>query len=72
MYNDARGESSPPPKTLLTVRPSPGAGGSKNQKPTSENHRCSPEHRPGEICSRPNRAMLGVSRPSDGISRAAR
>ncbi|KAJ1151889.1 hypothetical protein NDU88_004668 [Pleurodeles waltl] len=51
MYNDA-GESSPPPKSLLTVRP-PGSGGSKAQKPASENHRSSPEHRPGEICSRP-------------------
>ncbi|KAJ1171078.1 hypothetical protein NDU88_002949 [Pleurodeles waltl] len=70
MYNDA-GESSPPPKSLLTVRP-PGAGGSKVQKPASENHRSSPEHRPGRFAHVQNRAKLGVSRPSDGSSRAAR
>ncbi|KAJ1096816.1 hypothetical protein NDU88_001947 [Pleurodeles waltl] len=66
-----RGESSPPPKSLLAVRPL-GAGGSKVQKPASENHRSSPEHIPGRSAHVQNRAMLGVSRPSDGSSRAAR
>ncbi|KAJ1197792.1 hypothetical protein NDU88_001640 [Pleurodeles waltl] len=49
MYNDAGGILS-----LAKIPPdSLAAGGSKVQNPASENHRSSPEHRPGEICSRP-------------------
>ncbi|KAJ1117708.1 hypothetical protein NDU88_005905 [Pleurodeles waltl] len=68
MYNDA-GESSPLPKSLLTVRP-PGAPKFRIQQ--AKTTAALPSTDRGRSVHVQNHAMLGVSRPSDGSSRAAR